>query len=161
MKLRNHWQERLRTCKAPVKVCSAMKRVIIHRLISKPGNYVVTVTYTGYSRFTEPVKVNGAQTLDVRMQVGSGNTLNEVVVSSAGRKVTNVTHSTEKAIIAEIKNAHAVVSGISAQQISMSADRNAAEVIQRVSGITVMDDKFVVVQGMNQRYNLTLISTTM
>lgn len=124
----------------------------------KPGSYVLMVTYAGYARFTESVKVNAAQTLDVRMQAGAGNMLSEVVVSSAGRKVTNVTHTTEKAIIAEIKNARSVVSGISAQQISMSADRNAAEVIQRVSGVTVMDDKFVVVRGMNQRYNLTYLN---
>ncbi|RPD42064.1 TonB-dependent receptor [Chitinophaga barathri] len=124
----------------------------------RPGEYVLSVTYTGYSPFTELVRIKGNETFDVRMQVGSGSTLGEFVVSNAGRKVTNVTHTTEKALIAEIKNARSVVSGISSQQISMSADRNAAEVVQRISGITVMDDKFVVVRGMNQRYNLTYLN---
>lgn len=124
----------------------------------KPGEYVLTVTYTGYSRFTELIKINGSQTFDVRMQAGSGSMLGEIVVSSAGRRAATVTHTTEKAIVAEIKNAQSVVSGISSQQISMGADRNAAEVVQRISGITVMDDKFIVVRGMNQRYNLTYLN---
>lgn len=124
----------------------------------RSGEYVISVTYTGYSPFTELIRIKGDLTFDVRMQVGSGSTLGEIVVSSAGRKVTNVTHTTEKALITEIKNSRSVVSGISSQQISMSADRNAAEVVQRISGITVMDDKFIVVRGMNQRYNLTYLN---
>lgn len=46
-----------------------------------------------------------------------------------------------------------VVSNISAQEIKRSQDTNAGEVIRRVPGISLIDDKFVMVRGLSQRYN--------
>ena len=53
----------------------------------------------------------------------------------------------------EIRKSNAVVSGISAQQIAKTMDRNAAEVVKRVPGVTIMEDKFIMVRGLNDRYN--------
>ncbi|MDR1850907.1 MAG: TonB-dependent receptor plug domain-containing protein, partial [Mycoplasmataceae bacterium] len=46
-----------------------------------------------------------------------------------------------------------ITSGISAAQIAQSPDRTASDVVKRVPGITVMEDRFVVVRGLAQRYN--------
>jgi TonB-dependent receptor len=122
------------------------------------NDYVLTVTYISYAPFSEVVKVNGHTTFDVKMQAGGGSRLSEVVISSSGMKVKNVTHSTERAVIAEIRSAQSVVSGISAQQISKSADRNAAEAVRKIPGVSIRDDKFIVIRGMNERYNLTYLN---
>ena len=45
------------------------------------------------------------------------------------------------------------MSGISAQQISKTQDSDAAEVLRRIPGITIVDDRFIVVRGLAQRYN--------
>jgi outer membrane receptor for ferrienterochelin and colicin len=123
------------------------------------GIYFLTVTYSGYQKDYHPgIQLNEGKdlVLDVKMQAGSS--LNEVVITSGPRKVKAVTHSTEKEIIAEIRNATGVVSGISNEMITKTGDRNAAEVVKRISGVTVVDDRFIVVRGMNERYNLTYLN---
>jgi outer membrane receptor protein involved in Fe transport len=124
------------------------------------GEFVLSVSYTGYSPFTELINIKNDQTHDVRMQTGATNTLGEVVIRSggAGRKALTVTHATEKGLLMEIRNSQSVVSGISAQQISRTADRNAADVVRKIAGVTVRDDKFVVIRGLNERYNLTYLN---
>lgn len=121
------------------------------------GSYEITVTYIGYAPYRETVKVGerGA-TLDARMQAGIGS-LGAVVVSST-RKVRTVTHTTDMQLAELIKNSSTVVSGISSEQIGKTADRNAAQAITRIGGVTVKDEKFVIVRGLNERYNLTYLN---
>ncbi|MHA4810851.1 TonB-dependent receptor [Flavitalea flava] len=121
--------------------------------------YTLTVSYAGYQKNYLPgITVQAGKTwiLDVKMQAGSS--LNEVVVAAGTRKVKAVTHSTEKDLVAEIRNATGVVSGISNEMIVKTGDRNAAEVVKRISGVTVVDDRFIVIRGMNERYNLTYLN---
>ncbi|RAJ83114.1 TonB-dependent receptor [Chitinophaga dinghuensis] len=124
------------------------------------GNYSLVVTFIGYQQAViANVQVSNGQNSarDVKMQTGSN--LKEVQIASGPRKVRAVTHSTEQQLLEEIKNATGVVSGISNELISKTADRNAAEVVKRISGITVVDDRFIVVRGMNERYNLTYLNS--
>ncbi len=123
----------------------------------KPGEYKLTVTYTGYSPFSELVKINGNETFDIRMQVAGAN-LGEVVITSAGRKVKNVTHTTDRELVNEIRNANSVTTGISSEQINKMPDRNAAQVIQRSASITIKDDKFPIIRGMDTRYNVIYLN---
>ena len=123
------------------------------------GVYTLTTSYTGYQGNALPgivMKDGKQQVMDVKMQTGSS--LNEVVVLAGPRKVKAVTHSTEKDLNIEIRNATGVVSGISNEMIGRTADRNAAEVVKRISGVTVVDNRFIVVRGMNERYNLTYLN---
>jgi outer membrane receptor protein involved in Fe transport len=50
------------------------------------------------------------------------------------------------------------MSGISAQQITKSQDKDAAEVIRRVPGITITDGRFVIVRGLVERYNSVMLN---
>jgi TonB-dependent receptor len=123
------------------------------------GSHVLEVSFVGYTTETVTVQVKtGQESLyDVKLQ-GSANALDEVVISGIGKERAPVPHTSERQLISEIKNFHIVVSGISSEQISKSADRNAAQVVQRVSGVSVVDDKFVVVRGLNPRYNMTYLN---
>ncbi|AIM35251.1 hypothetical protein KO02_00135 [Sphingobacterium sp. ML3W] len=122
------------------------------------GKYTLQVSYISYT--TEKVQVEikeGKETsYDVKMQ--GSNFLNEVVVSGVGKRRAPVAHTSDKQVLQEIKMSQSVVSGISSQQISMSADRNAAEVVKKISGVTVKDDKFIIIRGMNERYNMTYLN---
>ena len=60
---------------------------------------------------------------------------------------------TDLALNRNIKASLQVVSGVSSQQISKTVDRDASEVVKRVPGVTIMGDRFVVIRGLNQRYN--------
>ncbi|WP_160713760.1 TonB-dependent receptor domain-containing protein [Chitinophaga solisilvae] len=124
-----------------------------------PGKYTLLVTFIGYQHGIVSnivVESNRQETSDVKMQAGGA--LREVVVDAGPRKVRAVTHSTETQLIREVRNATGVVSGISNELIAKTPDRNAAEIVKRISGVTVVDDRFIVVRGMNERYNLTYLN---
>lgn len=74
-------------------------------------------------------------------------TLNEVTVTGVARK------NTEIAVIQMTKSSPVIVSNVSAQEITKTQDTNAGEVIRRVPGVSLIDDKFVMVRGLSQRYN--------
>ncbi|WP_294818499.1 TonB-dependent receptor [uncultured Flavobacterium sp.] len=123
------------------------------------GNYVLVVSYVGYKTNSVPVEVEAGKTKDYDVvMTGDNQMLQEVVLNSFARIKGAVPHTTEKALVTEIKEAKSLVSGISSEQISRSADRNAAEVVQRISGVTTVDDKFIIVRGLNQRYNMTYLN---
>lgn len=69
------------------------------------------------------------------------------VVSSAERE-----RGTVNAVLDGQRNAQAIVSSIGAEQISRSPDSDAAQALQRVSGVTVQDGKYLNVRGLDPRY---------
>ncbi|MGL6022601.1 MAG: TonB-dependent receptor plug domain-containing protein, partial [Chitinophagaceae bacterium] len=81
--------------------------------------------------------------------------LKEVSVQS-----TSILKNTESYVIQSIRNSHQVVSGIDAQQIAKTQDREASEVIRRISGVTVIDNRFILIRGLSQRYNNVWINGT-
>lgn len=60
---------------------------------------------------------------------------------------------TEAASVQEAKRSANVVNNVSAQEIKRTQDSNAGEVIRRIPGVSLIDDKFVMVRGLQQRYN--------
>lgn len=115
----------------------------------KEGRHSVTVRYIGYADTTVVADIRHGETeriLDIRMNPDIAS-LSEIVVSVVARK------DTETAMIDEEKQSDVVQTGVSAQQIARTQDKDASEVIRRVPGISIIDDKFVMVRGLSQRYN--------
>lgn len=56
------------------------------------------------------------------------------------------------------RTAVGVVNSITAEQIAKSPDANAAQAVQRVSGVTVQDNKYVFVRGLGERYTTTSLN---
>ena len=73
-----------------------------------------------------------------------------------------VTASSEKGTVNEAldmqRNATGVVNSITAEQIQRSPDSDAAQAVQRVSGVTVQDGRYVVVRGLGERYTTTSLN---
>jgi len=61
------------------------------------------------------------------------------------------------ALVEEKRESQKLVEIIGAEQMSKSGDSDAASALKRVSGITVVDGKFIYVRGMGERYSNTLI----
>ncbi|TKK66144.1 hypothetical protein FC093_17990 [Ilyomonas limi] len=80
--------------------------------------------------------------------------LNTVVVTSSARKEGMASLYTAQ------KNASAISDGISAEIIRKSPDRNTSEVLRRVSGTSIQDNKFVIIRGLSERYNSSLLNNT-
>ena len=58
----------------------------------------------------------------------------------------------------EQKNSVGVMNAVTAEQISRSPDGDAAAAVQRVSGVTVQDGKYVFVRGLGERYTTTSLN---
>lgn len=56
------------------------------------------------------------------------------------------------------RNAAGVVSTVTAEQVAKSPDSDAAQAVQRVSGVTVQDGKYVFVRGLGERYTTTSLN---
>jgi len=120
----------------------------------KPGTYNLRVTFVTYKAHTIPnVVVEGGKitTIAVEMQEDVSE-LQEVVITGT-RDINN-----DVALLGAIKESKLVVSGISAEQIIRLPDRDAAQIAQRVSGITIQDNRFVIVRGVPERYNQIMIN---
>lgn len=63
-----------------------------------------------------------------------------------------------EAALDEQKNATGIVNSVTAEQIGKSPDANAAQAVQRVSGVTVQDGKYVFVRGLGERYTTTSLN---
>jgi len=116
------------------------------------------VSYVGFKTENTEVTVKNGETNNYDVKMSGSLVLNEVEVKGVRRTRSAVPHTTEKLLTSEIKGLTVVASGISSEQISRSADRNAAQAVQRVSGVSIVDDKFVIVRGLNPRYNLTILN---
>lgn len=83
----------------------------------------------------------------------------KLVQSAADRQLGELTVTavrrtdTEAATIQAAKRSANVVNNVSAQEIKRTQDSNAGEVIRRIPGVSLIDDKFVMVRGLQQRYN--------
>ncbi|MDR3129690.1 MAG: TonB-dependent receptor [Tannerellaceae bacterium] len=107
------------------------------------GEFTLMISYVGYVA-TEVVA--GKNPLEIGLYMDE-RSLDEVVVQ--GRIRSNTTTG----MVATVRGLAQVASGISAAQIAQGPDRVASEVVRRVSGVTVIDERFVVVRGLSQRYN--------
>ncbi|PJJ54498.1 TonB-dependent receptor [Hymenobacter chitinivorans] len=119
-----------------------------------PGTYNITMTYIGYKPLTFAgivVTANGKTTLNGVMEENTTN-LKEVTVT--GQKQTG----TEVAMIQDLKKSEVVVSGMSNDQIVKTLDRDAAEVVKRIPGVTVQNNNFIVIRGLAERYNTVMLN---
>ena len=120
----------------------------------KPGSYKLVFKYLSYNtKFVEGVIVNSGKTttLNVAMEE-QGKQLQEVVVRSTYKK------ESLGALYTIQKNNVSISDGISSDIIKKSPDRNTSEVLRRVSGASIQDNKFVVIRGLSDRYNVALIN---
>lgn len=119
-----------------------------------PGKYTAVFSYLGYEDVTikeVEVKENERVTLDVVM---STNSLVMSEVTIVEYRKTN----TVAAVLLEVRQSKQVVSGVSSQQIQKSQDNNAAQVVQRVPGVTIIENRFVMIRGLNERYNNVMVN---
>ncbi len=120
-----------------------------------PGNYVLEVSYIGYSiKSITAIEVKDGNTtsVNVTLEESQSQTLNQVVVTSTVNK------ETVNSLYLKQKTNVSISDGISAEQIKRSPDRNTSEVLKRVSGTSIQDNKFVIVRGLSDRYNTTLLN---
>jgi TonB-dependent receptor len=118
-----------------------------------PGIYNLVVSFVSYD--PQVVKIDtrsiNEELINVELKPATLD-IGEVKVTARRRD------NSEISLLSSLKAQNLIVSGISATQIARSQDKDAAEVIRRVPGITVTDGRFVIVRGLIERYNSVMLN---
>jgi len=118
------------------------------------GTYDVRITYVGYAtKLVRGLQIVGGEQEPLQITLRSEQVEAEEVVITAERLL-----STESAILANRQKAASIGDGISADQIKRTPDATSGDALKRVTGLTVVDNKFVFVRGVTDRYNGTMLN---
>ncbi len=118
------------------------------------GNHIITISFTGYS--TKKIT-------NVKIEDGKITTLNLGLredVDNAGEVIITAERETgsELSMISAIKASEQVAVGVSSEQIAKAQDRDASQVIRRLPGVSLVENRFVMVRGLSQRYNAVMVN---
>ncbi len=118
------------------------------------GSHKLIISMVSYrTKEISEVRVESGNTTVIETELDDEKTaLQEVVIR--GARATN----TEIAVISETRQLKPIAVGISSQQIQKSQDRDAAAAIRRVPGVSLIDNRFVMIRGLGSRYNAVLIN---
>ncbi|MGE3511402.1 MAG: carboxypeptidase regulatory-like domain-containing protein, partial [Vicinamibacterales bacterium] len=120
-----------------------------------PGEYELKVALDGYQ--TRVIKVTtGAErtiTADVGLEM---NRFSEVVTVTAA--AVDVQTSTAEAQLQQRLNAQVITDNMAAIEMRANNDGDAASAMQRVTGISIVDNQYVFVRGLGERYSNTQLS---
>lgn len=118
------------------------------------GTYTLVITYVGYDTKEIPdLKVEAGKILLINTTIVPENqTIGQIEV--VGKRETGTTI----AVIAEIKEAEQVAVGIGSEQIQKTQDRDAAQVLRRIPGVSLQENRFAIIRGLPQRYNAVMIN---
>jgi hypothetical protein len=124
--------------------------------VEKGKNYEISVTSVGYQqKVLNDVQVSDdAPLLAITLERATAQ-LSTVVVTSSGARRESIS-----SLYSAQKNSSSISDGISAEVIRKSPDRNTGDVLKRVSGASVQDNKFVVIRGLSERYNVSLLNNS-
>ena len=125
-----------------------------YKIPLEPGIYAIEFRFVGYKgKIVENVEVKESQItkLDVILEQDA-TSLGEVVITETYDK------ASAEGLYARQKNNSAITDGIASDLIRRTPDRNAGEALKRVTGISIQEGKFVVVRGLADRYNYTMLN---
>ncbi|MDI9879529.1 TonB-dependent receptor [Flectobacillus longus] len=123
----------------------------------KKGKHTLKVSYVGYQSFEENIEIPEHTTRKIQLKPHANQTLEEVVVSAHSDKSSELTARSAE------RNALQLMNIVSGKAIEISPDLTVANLVQRVSGISIErnsngDGQYAIMRGMDKRYNYTLVN---
>lgn len=118
------------------------------------GTCTVLCRYISYNtKIIKDVVVTAGQTIVVNMNLEPATeSLKEVVITATlSRESTNT-------MLIQQKNSISMSDGISSDVIKRSPDKSTGDVLKRVSGASIQDNKFAIIRGLNDRYNYAMVN---
>lgn len=113
------------------------------------GTYKVIFNSDGYKSDTlSNIIITAGQTTELNHTLVS-DTANAVTVYVIGQK----NEGSEQTAVEDTKNSDKIISVLSTEQILKGQDRDAAEAVRRIPGVTLIDGRFIMVRGLSERYN--------
>ena len=126
-----------------------------YMLLNVPtGPQTLRIQFIGYGEKTiEGIAISRDQVVQQDISLSTSAVALEGITVSAAREQGSV----NRALDAQ-RTAVGVTSATTLEQIARSPDSDAAQAVQRVSGVTVQDGKYVFVRGLGERYTTTSLN---
>lgn len=112
----------------------------------KPGEYTVEFRFIGLKSVSRRLIVGPQQLTRLNVSMVSDSRMLGTVSVSATRKAT-----TQKALLEQRRQSTNIQDAIGAVQMDKSASITTAQALQRVTGVTVKDGKYITVRGLSDR----------
>jgi hypothetical protein len=117
-----------------------------------------------YTLIISSIGYNTKVISDVDVQVSADNNITIVLEPQAKNSEAIVIRSTRRqestsALLTFQRNNTALSSGLAADFIRRTPDKNTGEILKRVSGASIQDNKFVIVRGLSDRYNAAMLNS--
>lgn len=119
-----------------------------------PGTYNLLFSYISYKTTT----VSGVFVAPGRTVTVDGRLEPDAIVVEKVQVTAEAIRNAEGSMLAQLKKSAAVSDAITSELISKSGDSDAAEAAERVTGISVVDGKYVFVRGLGERYSSTQVN---
>jgi hypothetical protein len=125
-----------------------------YRFTVAPGRYRLIFSYQTYSTSVlDDIVVAAGETKEILA------TLTPKPLQLKGVEIKGTeARGSEATSLSKQKKAPYVSDAITSEQISKSTDSNAAEALQRVTGLSVVEGKYVFVRGLGERYSSTQVN---
>jgi TonB-dependent receptor len=124
------------------------------------GNYSIKCSYLNHTeKIVEEIIVkNNEETYVVISLELKKNQKTNKEVTVVGVSRVKAVGETNASLLVMQKNTANVMDGVTQQTIKTTPDKAGSDVIKRVSGASIQDDKFAVIRGLNDRYNASFIN---
>jgi outer membrane receptor protein involved in Fe transport len=119
------------------------------------GKHKITISYLGYATKEIQdieVKNNENNSLSLTLEEPKASEIVEVVIIATAKK------ESMSAMTLLQKNASTIGDGISAETIKRTPDRTTSDVLKRVSGASIQDNRFAIIRGLSDRYNIAMLN---
>jgi outer membrane receptor protein involved in Fe transport len=119
------------------------------------GKHKITISYLGYATKEIQdidVKNDENKTLSLTLEEPKASEIVEVVIIATAKK------ESMSAMTMLQKNAATIGDGISAESIKRTPDRTTGDVLKRISGASIQDNRFVIIRGLSDRYNIAMLN---
>lgn len=117
-----------------------------------PGSYTLIAVFVSYVNDTVEVVVNEGKPLIQNFILTTEPQMNEVIITAKVNKASDL------ALDAKKKASVNSVDGVTTDLLARTGDNNVGAAMQRISGVTVEDGKYIVVRGLGDRYSKATIN---
>jgi len=117
----------------------------------RPGAYRVEAVLDGFQPLVKELKLAGGQSVEIafKLVMAFGETVDVVA---------DIVETGEVAVLESRRQAAVVSDSISSEEIRKTPDSSAAGVVERLTGVTLLGDKYVYVRGLGERYSGTTVN---
>lgn len=119
-----------------------------------PGKVTLRVTSLGYAtKSVSDIDVDAGRAVEQNISLETEAVAVDAIEVTAAAERGSVNRALDQQ-----RMATGIVNAVTAEQIARSPDSDAAAAVQRVSGVTVQDNKYVIVRGLGERYTTTSLN---